>query len=283
MKFLAKLSVVILILGGILFGIGNAMGGTVYSSWYDGRLHPWHEAKNIGFSSYDSLHHTIHEQVHDIVYDVREGIADAMYEISPAPPTLSESSFSSNNIKNLEFNLGCGTYTIKRGTEFSISGTGLEQIETWADADTWYVSYNDSHHSHKNHHEAEAAQRAVTITIPEGMTFQEVELNAGISNVTLCELTADDIRFAVGAGKLSTAPLTTNSLSAEVGVGTAAIQLADCWENYHYELESGLGSITVNGEALVNEFAGESSGGHGSRALDFTVGMGEIQVTTKQN
>ena len=293
MKFLAKLSVVILILGGILFGIGNAMGGTVYSSWYDGRLHPWHEAKNIGFFSYDSLHHTIQEQVHDIVYDVRDSVLDAVHDIPSVPSALpncdieqienNASAFWRNNIKNLEFNLGCGTYTIKRGTEFSISGTGLEQIETWADADTWYVSYNDSHHSHKNHHEAEAAQRAVTITIPEGMTFQEVELNAGISNVTLCELTADDIRFAVGAGKLSTAPLTTNSLSAEVGVGTAAIQLADRWENYHYELESGLGSITVNGEALVNEFAGESSGGHGARALDFTVGMGEIQVTTKQN
>lgn len=286
MKFLAKLSVVILILGGILFGIGNAMGGTVYSSWYDGRLHPWHEAKNIGFSSYDSLRHTIHDQVHDIVYDVREGIADAMYEISPASPALSESSFSSNNVKNLEFNLGCGTYTIKRGAEFSTSGTGLEHIKAGIDADTWYVSYNDyndSHHSQKCHHDAEMAQRAVTITIPEGMTFQEVELNAGVSSVALCALTADEISFAVGAGQLSTAPLTANSLNVEVGMGTAAIQLADHWENYHYELESGLGSITVNGDPLVNEFAGESSGGQGARALDFTVGMGKIQVTTKQN
>lgn len=294
MKFLAKLSVVILILGGILFGIGNAMGGTVYSSWYDGRLHPWHEAKNIGFSSYDSLYHTIHEQVHDIIYDVREGVLDAVHDIPSVPSTFpnsdieqiesNASTFWSNHIKNLVLDLGCGTYTIQRGTEFSISGTGLEQIETWTDADTWHVSYYDnSHHSHNHNYAAEIAQRAVTITIPEGMTFQEVELNVGISSVTLCELTADEISFAVGAGQLSTAPLTTNSLSAEVGVGTAAIQLADRWENYHYDLESGLGSITVNGEALVNEFAGESSGGHGSRALDFTVGMGEIQVTTKQS
>lgn len=293
MKFLCKFSVVILILGGILFGIGNAMGGTVYSAWYDGRLHSWHEARNIGFFGFpdrytvDSFRHTIQEETFDLIHDAQSELLNTVHDIpTPSVPDMEDientqntaSAFYSNDVKNLEFNLGCGKYTIQRGTEFSVSGTGLEQIKSWADADTWHVSYSSPYQK-----DDAAAQRAVTITIPEDMTFHDIELNAGVSSVTLCALTADEINFTVGAGKLSTAPLTTNSLSAEVGVGSATIQLADPWESYHYEIESGLGTITVNGAPLANKFAGKSSGGQGARALDFTVGMGTIQITSKQN
>lgn len=81
MKFLTKLSVMLLIVGAILFGVGNAMGGTVYSSWYDGHLHSWQEAKNIGFYSYDSLRYVLHEQAHDIIEEIRESFSDAAYEL----------------------------------------------------------------------------------------------------------------------------------------------------------------------------------------------------------
>lgn len=40
MKFLAKLAFVVLILGGILFAAGHAMGGSVYSAWYNGCTPP---------------------------------------------------------------------------------------------------------------------------------------------------------------------------------------------------------------------------------------------------
>ena len=39
MKWLAKLAALVLIIGGIVFAVGIAMGGTVYSSWYGGRQH----------------------------------------------------------------------------------------------------------------------------------------------------------------------------------------------------------------------------------------------------
>lgn len=293
MKLFAKLSVVLLILGGILFGIGNAMGGTVYAAWYDGRLHPWHEAKNIGFfglpdgDMIDSLRHTLQEEAFDIIYDTRDELLDAVHDIpTPSNPDIENmentpntaSAFYSNDIKNLEFNLGCGKYTIQPGKEFSISGTGLEQIKTWADADTWHVSYSSPYQR-----DAAAARCAVTITIPENTAFDDIELNAGVASVTLCTLTADKIDFRVGAGSLSTAPLTANSLSAEVGVGSASIQLADRWENYRYETEAGMGTINVNGETLSGGLAGKSSGGNGTHKLELTVGMGEIQITSKQD
>lgn len=81
MKFLTKLSVMLLIVGAILFGVGTAMGGTVYSSWYDGRLHAWQESKNIGCYSYDSLRDVLHEQAHDIITEIRESFSDAAYEL----------------------------------------------------------------------------------------------------------------------------------------------------------------------------------------------------------
>ena len=71
MKFLAKLAVVVLILGGILFAAGHAMGGSVYSAWYNGALHPFREAFSIGWSSWQN-------ERGDIVNDAKDAARDAL-------------------------------------------------------------------------------------------------------------------------------------------------------------------------------------------------------------
>lgn len=74
MKFLAKLAVVVLILGGILFAAGHAMGGSVYSAWYDGVLHPFREVFSIGWNS-------AHERiVDDALRDAKDAARDALDE-----------------------------------------------------------------------------------------------------------------------------------------------------------------------------------------------------------
>ena len=75
MKWLAKIAALVLIVGGIVFAVGTAMGGTVYSSWYGGRLHPWRESFNIGWDGHRS---SVRQTVDDVLDSVDDTIDDAL-------------------------------------------------------------------------------------------------------------------------------------------------------------------------------------------------------------
>lgn len=75
MKWLAKIAALVLIVGGIVFAVGIAMGGTVYSSWYGGRLHSWRESFNIGWDSHRS---SVRETVDDVLDSVDDTIDNAL-------------------------------------------------------------------------------------------------------------------------------------------------------------------------------------------------------------
>lgn len=277
MKFLAKIAVVVLILGGVLFAIGHAKGGIVYSSWYNGQLHSWSDVQNIGFVSNlkdknfaDSIHDYIAHKVQSMIDNVQTNLQDVVSDISPNAPRASDT------IRDLQFDLGRGQYTIQSGAEFSVTGTGLEHIKTWTEENAWHVAYTGGADSI-----VDAKDRVVTITIPEGRSFDKIELNAGAAIVTLGALTAQEIELNIGAGTLQTGVLTAESLCANVGAGQANIALAGSWAGYQYEIESGMGTVTANNDTLASGLGGEFSGGTGNRLLDLDVGMGNIVLTTE--
>lgn len=81
MKFLAKLAVVVLILGGILFAAGHAMGGSVYSAWYDGMLHPFREVFSIGWNSgHERIVNDALRDADDALRDAKDAARDALDE-----------------------------------------------------------------------------------------------------------------------------------------------------------------------------------------------------------
>ena len=117
MKFLAKLSVVVLVVGGILFAAGHAMGGSVYSAWYGGALHPFREALNIGWSSWQNERGDIvndaKDAARDALDDARDALDDARDAVGHHPESEhtgsmqnGETAFSDNHTKNLAFSLG---------------------------------------------------------------------------------------------------------------------------------------------------------------------------------
>ena len=301
MKFLAKLSVVVLVVGGILFAAGHAMGGSVYSAWYGGALHPFREALNIGWG--DSWHHgwadtareIADETVQDTLDDVQDTVRDALDSVDDAmggrarqhhaehdnigPSTGSlqngSTSFTDNRTKNLAFSLGRGEYTIVRGQDdqFSISGTGLDALTNWVDGDTWNIFYEDR--------QSKQEDRKVTITLPQNFRPEQVELNIGAASAALCALVADEIEVNVGAGSLTADALDAEELELTVGAGSADVKLGGGWSDYRYDVTSGMGSVTANGITLTEGIAGEVAAGSGARHLNLACGMGSINLTTQ--
>lgn len=298
MKFLAKLAVVVLVVGGILFAAGHAMGGSVYSAWYSGALHPFREALNIGWgdSWTDTVREIADDTVRDTLDDVQDSVRDALDSvddaigrraqqhhaehagIGPSAGSLQNggTSFTDDHTQNLSFSLGRGDYTIVRGSDdnFSISGTGLDAIQNWIEGDTWCIAYDDAHGTRNQ-------DRAVTITLPHDFQPESVTLNVGAGSASLCALKAHDAAFYVGAGSLTADTLRADEIEISTGAGYTSVKLADGWDAYQYAGTAGMGSITVNSTTLAGGLASEIAGGSGDRFLELTCGMGEIELTTE--
>lgn len=279
MKFLTKAAVIVLVIGGILFAAGHAMGGSVYSAWYNGALHPFREAFSIGWSSWQNERGDIVNDAKDAARDALDEARDAVGHHPESEHTGSmqngETAFSDNHTKNLAFSLGRGEYTIVRGQDdqFSISGTGLDALTNWVDSDTWNISYEER--------QSKQGDRKVTITLPQNFRPEQVELNIGAASAALCALNADEIELNVGAGSLTAGALDAEEIELNVGAGYAGVTLDGGWSDYRYDVTSGMGSITVNGQTLAGGLGSESAGGSGGRQLNLTCGMGSIELTTQ--
>lgn len=244
MKFLIKLAAVVLVLGGLLTGVGAALGGHLYTVWYGGRPHRWDEAPVC--------------------------VPDDPCTVLPEAGTVVPVPDDASLVHSLEFSLGRGSFLIQRGASYSITSADGDRLDSTIDEGVWQITCTRPR-----------SAQPVTITLPEHAVFDEVELELGAGTVQLCDLTAAEIDLTVGAGSLQTGTLDAPSISLSVGAGQAEAALAGAWDNYRYEAQAGMGSITIDDQALTNGIAYSGSGGSGPRTLELEAGMGSIALHTQ--
>lgn len=288
MKFLGKIAAIVLVLGLVLTVTGAAMGGDLYSSWYNGSLHTWNEARSIGFGQYRprfSVSRFVNEAVRDGIgsafdeawedwdHDLDEFHHDVQSFTNGLPdlPSADDVWNYDDDINKLDFSLGEGDYRIETGDGFHLSGSGASTTSSWVDGHTWHIESKNKNKS--KHH-------AVVITIPADTFFDGIELNAGAATVTSCALNAQKIEFSVGAGTLDVESATADKLEIEVGMGTLSAMIPGTWEDYSYKCEVGMGQVTIDGETLAGGLASETRGGSGPRKIELEVGMGTVDLTT---
>lgn len=157
----------------------------------------------------------------------------------------------------------------------------------------------------------------ITVAIPSGMEFDEVDINTDAGRVeSNCELVADmidlnvdagelvaedveadDVSIDVGAGRVEIDNLEADNLKVDCGVGKAEISgtvsdkvKADCGvgsiamhldgkeEDYDYKISCGLGSVNVNGETYSSLSTDKKINNHSDREIDLDCGIGEIEI-----
>lgn len=162
----------------------------------------------------------------------------------------------------------------------------------------------------------------VTIAIPAGKEFEEVEIstNAGVidaehaflagkidleldaGKLTGEKLTAyEEFSVDVGAGSMEIIDFSTEKLEADCGVGEIDISgtvsekvEADCGvgritlnlfgkeTDYNYELEVGLGEISINGTSYSSLSSHKKIDNGADKKISLDCGVGQIDVTVKE-
>ena len=126
-------------------------------------------------------------------------------------------------------------------------------------------------------------EHSVTLYIPEGVDFEEVEIELGAGKGIITDLTAGEIDIQVGAGKLSCENITTDKLDIEIGAGK--MDFEDCAVQ-DISLDVGAGKLnyegTIDGDAEVSCAVGKATlvldGAYEDFDYNFDVAAGNFNI-----
>lgn len=120
---------------------------------------------------------------------------------------------------------------------------------------------------------------ALVITIPEGMTFEKVDLEIGASEAQIRDLVADKVDVAVGVGAATIQNLKVKNLDAETGVGQLTIELDGKAEDYSYNLDCGIGAVVIGENSYGGLGASHSvKNPDATCQMDIDCGIGEVVI-----
>lgn len=140
--------------------------------------------------------------------------------------------------------------------------------------------------------------RRLIILIPNGMKFQEVDMEIGASAAEITDLLANEISITVGAGeadissitakqfelevgagKATVAQLTVDELDVEAGLGEVNIALNGVQEEYNYSVECGIGTVVV-GENSYSGLGAEQNVKYegATKRINVECGIGKVKV-----
>lgn len=119
----------------------------------------------------------------------------------------------------------------------------------------------------------------ITIVIPEGYVFENVDMEIGAGQAEINDLCAESLDIEVGAGQAELINLDVQYFSASTGAGQIEAELAESEEDYNYDVECGIGEIKIG----KNSYGGFGRDTHienpgAKREMDIECGVGQIVI-----
>ncbi len=211
----------------------------------------------------------------------------------------------SASIDRMEIEIGAADFKIEQAAEFSVQ-SNLKNLTVKEQNGTLIIKQ-------KTNRGITEREAALTLCIPEGKSFDRVELTTGAGRLTVDRLSADTLKLELGAGEVTIDELNaalaadiaggagkitvyggslhdldlemgvgelnltsalTGACELELGIGQSNIKVLGEKAEYRLDLQKGLGSLTVDGVSISNT---ETYTG-GRHSLSIHGGIGAIYV-----
>lgn len=119
----------------------------------------------------------------------------------------------------------------------------------------------------------------LTIEIPVGTVFEEVEIDVGVGELDAAGLYCRELSIDCGVGSVSVRGRVEDECSIDCGVGEVSLNLENAQEDFDYQITCGIGDVVL-GE---NSYSGiskrrEIDNGTG-RDMEIDCGMGSVMLT----
>ncbi len=119
-------------------------------------------------------------------------------------------------------------------------------------------------------------QGAGTLNI-ENCTFDHTDIDGGVGKTTVRDSSLTDLDLDAGVGEIDIEAEILGKGEIDGGVGAIKLDILGYREDYTLNIEKGLGSITVDGQATSGQI------GTGHNRLSIEGGVGAIKVNFKEN
>ena len=119
----------------------------------------------------------------------------------------------------------------------------------------------------------------ITIRVPKGYVFKEVDLEIGAGQADVDGLYAEELDVEVGAGQVVLKNIDVIHMNAKASAGQIQAELVGCMEDYNCDIECGVGEILIGDNSyggLGKESQIENPGAH--RELDIECSVGQIVI-----
>lgn len=189
---------------------------------------------------------------------------------------VTERTFS--DIRNLEIDVSCLDIEIRTTTGESIR---VEEEHTdsecdyniYEEGDTLVIcAEHEEHHRHNN-------CGTVILYVPEDHKFEDVDCSVGAGALEIEKLAAGEAEFEVGAGSAVLHEFEADrDVAITCGMGSVEMTMSGGKEDYNYELEVGMGTVTIGGSEFGGMAIEKTIENSATKNMDIECGMGSVEI-----
>ena len=193
----------------------------------------------------------------------------------------------SQNIEHIDIDVSAASLKIVLGDKFALS-TNIGKLNLTSDSTLKIKQRQHQVFSINNGKSGE-----IILTIPADVVFKSFELDAGAGSIEIERLNSQSVEIDAGAGSINIKGGEIERLDLDLGVGKANITSAikgksniDCgvgetninligkMDDYTLDIDTGIGSITLNG----TDIKGNTKIGNGQHKLEIDGGVGVVNI-----
>ena len=218
-------------------------------------------------------------------YTVSSEISDLNIQINAADFYIKEGNGFSveSNLKNLEVDEKNGCLTLKDLTKIKLNGSNAYEnavLTIYVPVGMVFDNVNIKTGAGRFTVDSLSAATigfelgAGDVTISKLIAEKSANIEGGAGRITISDGAIKDLALKMGMGQLNLTAALTGDSELELGVGESNITLLGSKDDYELDIEKGIGNITVDGKN-VTDFG---SSGNGANEVDIHGGVGAINV-----
>ena len=218
-------------------------------------------------------------------YTVSSEISDLNIQINAADFYIKEGSGFSveSNLKNLEVDEKNGCLTLKDLTKIKLNGSNAYEnavLTIWVPVGTVFDNVNIKTGAGRFTVDSLSAATigfelgAGDVTISKLIAEKSANIEGGAGRITISDGAIKNLDLEMGLGQLNLTAALTGDCNLDSGVGEMNVTLLGSKDDYELDIEKGIGNITVDGKN-VTDFG---SSGNGANEVDIHGGVGAINV-----
>lgn len=216
-------------------------------------------------------------------------ISDLNIQLNAADFYIKEgNSFSvESNLKNLEIHEKNGRLTLKDLTKIKLNGSNTYEnavLTIYVPVGTVFDNVNIKTGAGRFTVDSLSAATigfelgAGDVTISKLIAEKSADIEGGAGRITISNGAIKDLALKMGMGQLNLTAALTGDSELELGVGESNITLLGSKDDYELDIEKGIGNITVDGKNVTDY----GSSGNGANEVEIHGGIGAINVEFKE-